>query len=116
MNSGEDMSDADFEIYDPTSGIDAEREVPSRPVIRGNLPNPFSARTVVRFGIPEEGRVEIALYDVGGRRVAELAEGTYSAGYHEVIWENDGTVGTGLYFFRLGFGSDVVTHKVVVTK
>ncbi len=115
-NSGEDVSDADFEINDPTSGIDQERDVPSRPVISGSLPNPFSARTVVRFGIPEEGRVAIGLYDVGGRWVTGLAEGTYSAGYHEVVWENDGTVGTGLYFFRLRFGSEEVTHKVVVAK
>ncbi len=115
-NSGEDISDGYLEIYDPTAGVAAKREVPSRPLISGNLPNPFGARTVVRFGIPEDGCVRIALYDVSGRRVADLVEGTYSAGYHEVVWENDGAVGTGLYFFRLRFGSEEVKYKVVVAR
>jgi hypothetical protein len=114
-NTGEDDSDADFEINDPTAAVVADHQVPTRPVISGNLPNPFSARTVIRFGIPEEGRVRIALYDVKGRRVAGLAEGDYEAGYHEVVWENDGTAGTGLYFFRLTFGSEEVTYTVVVS-
>jgi len=113
-NSGEDVSDADFEINDPLAGMAGGSELPSRPVIAGSLPNPLTSRTTVRFGIPERGRVEIALYDVGGGRVAEVVGGSYPAGYHEAVWENDGTVGTGLYFLRLTFGTDRVTHKLVI--
>jgi 3',5'-cyclic AMP phosphodiesterase CpdA len=115
-NSGEDASDADFEVNDPTAGAGAGLGVPSRPVISGNLPNPFGARTVVRFGIPGEGHVDLALYDVSGRSVAKIASGTYPAGYHEVTWENDGSAGTGLYFLRLGFGPQEVTRKLVVAE
>jgi 3',5'-cyclic AMP phosphodiesterase CpdA len=113
-NSGEDTSDADLVINDPVAGIVPEVGALTKPVISGNLPNPFSSRTTVRFGIPEEGHVALALYDVAGKRVASLAADTYPAGYHEVVWENNGTAGTGLYFLRLTFGTDEVTHKVII--
>jgi predicted phosphodiesterase len=115
-NSGEDTSDAAFTVNDPDSGIGDESDVPLRPVISGTLPNPFSGRTLVRFGIPDGGYVEIALYDVKGRKVEVLAEAYYSAGYHEVLWESDGSVDSGLYFLRLRFGPDEVTRKIVVSK
>jgi 3',5'-cyclic AMP phosphodiesterase CpdA len=115
-NVSEDMGDADFQIYDPDSGAGTDARVPAQAVINSNSPNPFSTRTVVRFGIPERGYVEIALYDVSGRRAATVAAGVYSEGYHDVVWENDGTLGTGLYLLRLRFGSDEVTHKIVVSE
>jgi hypothetical protein len=115
-NSGEDVSDANFEIYDPVAGLDTAQELPARAVIRGNVPNPFSTRTAVRFGIPEAGYVEVALYNVSGQRVAILAEGSYSAGNHEVLWETGGITEPGLYFLRLRFASDEAIHKAVITR
>jgi hypothetical protein len=115
-NEGEDISDADFEVHDPTAGITTEPRIPSCPVITGTSPNPFRDRAVIRFGIPAEGKVEIALYDVAGRRVARLVDDRYPAGYHEVAWANPGTVGTGLYFLKLRFGRTEATHKVVVSR
>src|SRR5262249_43069924 len=38
-------------------------------------------------------RVEVDLYDLGGRKVRTLAKGSYSQGYHTVAW--DGTDGRG---------------------
>jgi hypothetical protein len=53
-----------------------------------NFPNPFSARggsayggnpsTVIRFDLPKEERVSLAVYDMRGRRVAALVDGTRS--------------------------------------
>jgi immune inhibitor A len=115
-NDGEDMSDADFEIYDPLAGVSTDKEVPSHLVITGNTPNPFSGRTTVKFGIPRDGRVDMAVYDVSGRLVTRLIDGSYTAGYHAVDWANESDVGTGLYFLRLRLGPDEVTHKVVLSR
>jgi hypothetical protein len=114
-NSGEDVSDADFEIYDPLSGV-AESEIPAGVVIAGAEPNPFSQRTSVRFGVPKDGRVELVVYDVSGREVATLAERHCAAGYHSVDWVAGETVRTGIYFVSLRYGTDEVTHKVVISK
>jgi hypothetical protein len=115
-NDGEDVSDADFELYDVLSGVRTDREIPSRLVITGNVPNPFSGSTTVKFGIPRDGRVDMAVYDVSGRLVTRLAAGVYTAGYHAVEWGGDGEVGTGLYFLRLRLDGDEVTRKVVISR
>jgi immune inhibitor A len=115
-NDGQDESDADFEIYDPLAGVIAEKEMPSQLVINGNTPNPFSGRTTVRFGIPREGRVNMAVYDVSGRLVTELLDESYPAGYHAVEWASEGDVATGLYFIRLRLDRDEVMHKAVISR
>jgi hypothetical protein len=115
-NSGDDVSNADFEIYDPTSGVMQEPVVPERLVISGAQPNPFSERTAIRFGLPRAGHITMDVYDVSGRMITNLTDGVYKAGYHIVDWTNDGSVGTGLYFLRLRMGSELVVRKVVVSR
>ena len=115
-NSGEDVSDADFEVYDPMAGVDITEDIPARALIKGNAPNPFATTTQIDFGIPVEGHVQVIAYDVSGRVVDVLVEGVYSAGYHSVTWTRDDTLGSGLYFIRLQFGSEQATHKVVIFK
>jgi hypothetical protein len=113
-NSGADASNADFEIYDPAAGVPADRDVPERLVITGNTPNPFSETTTIRFGLPADGRVEVDVYDVSGRRVARLAEGEYEAGYHKVRWQR--ASGRGIYFVKVRFGEEEATRKVVISR
>jgi hypothetical protein len=115
-NEGEDISDADFEIYDPLSGVVGEPEIPDRLVIAGASPNPFGDMTSIRFGIPEAGRVRIGMYDVSGRLVAEIADRQYPAGYHSIDWTNNGSIGTGLYFLRCRFDREEISHKVVISR
>lgn len=114
--SGEDESDADFEIYDPAAGIGPRDDPPVQALISGNIPNPFSRRTVVRFGVPAAGWVELGIYDVSGRLVARIARGAFEAGYHEVAWENDEGARPGVYFLRLSFGRTEATRKIVISK
>jgi hypothetical protein len=114
-NNGEDVSDGNFEIYDPQSGVSGQ-EIPAGVVMAGADPNPFGERTSVRFGIPKDGRVSLVVYNVSGRVVASLADCDYTAGYHSVAWAPGGAVGTGIYFVSLHFGSSEVTRKIVISK
>jgi hypothetical protein len=116
MNTGEDASDGDFEINDPLAGTQPEPEIPSNLVITDTRPNPFSESAVIQFGLPRDGFVEIDAYDVAGRLAATLVRAEYPAGHHEIDWQNDGKVGTGIYFLRLRLGPDTVTRKVVVSR
>jgi hypothetical protein len=109
-NYSQDMSNADFEIRPASAGI------PAHLVMEGTSPNPFSGHASIRFGLPQEGTVEIDLFDVSGRFVMNLVRDHYSEGYHAVDWDNDGAVGSGLYFIRLRLGSDTATRKVVIPR
>ncbi len=115
-NHGEDTSDGNFELYDPASGIDVTTDIPGSAVITGNSPNPFTETTQIRFGIPADGQVRLAIYDVTGREVDLLLDRLLPAGYHSVNWRNSDPLGMGLYFIRLRTGSEEVTHKAVFSR
>lgn len=71
-----------------------------------NRPNPFTNETQIRFAVPAEGaKVNLAIYDVTGRRVRELVRGRVDGGVHTAVWDGrDGEglkVGAGVYFTKL---------------
>jgi hypothetical protein len=82
-------------------------------------PNPArSAR--VSFGLPHAAQVELAVFDVGGRRIVQLERGSFAAGSYSRTWdgraENGASVGPGLYFYRLKVGNEVRTLQAVRLK
>jgi hypothetical protein len=85
-----------------------------------NQPNPFRPETTIRFALPEAGDARLAVYDVTGRAVRELANGPRAAGRHTVTWDGqdrDGNrVAAGVYFYRLTAGGEVLTRKMTVLK
>jgi hypothetical protein len=60
--------------------------------------------STVLFGVERTGRVQVAIYDVSGRRVRLLADRVFPAGEHELRWDgtNDGgqSVARGVYFVK----------------
>ncbi len=94
--------------------------VPARLALGRNYPNPFNPKTTLRFALPTAGQVELAVYDVSGRRVATLAKGMMDAGHHELDWlgTDDGghPVSSGIYFSRIIFGEEVLTNKMLMLK
>jgi hypothetical protein len=66
-----------------------------------NIPNPFQSSTTVRYQTKETGQVEIAVYDMLGRRVRTLVDRKVQAGKDlQVRWSGN-SVGSGMYFVRL---------------
>jgi len=90
-------------------------EVPASLALLGNHPNPFNPRTTIRFELPAAGRVELAVYDAAGRRVAVLADGYETAGEHEVVWDTTGHA-PGVYLYRLTAGSAALVRRFVVSR
>jgi len=86
----------------------------------GCHPNPFNPKTTVAFYMPERGAMELAVYDVSGRRVALLESGTTDAGEHRAEWNgrcSDGSAAaTGVYFMRLRTPDGTKTVKAVLLK
>lgn len=82
-------------------------------------PNPSREGGVLRFQLPEARRVEVAIFDVTGRRVASLTNEVMSAGTHSVEWQRRDSagrrVGPGVYLARLRSGNvERVLHVVLV--
>ena len=65
-----------------------------------NYPNPFNPATTIRYDLPRESRIRLAVYDLTGREVALLHDGTQQAGRHEVEW-NAAPFASGVYMIRM---------------
>ncbi len=85
-----------------------------------NYPNPFNPVTTLRYDLPENSFVNIAIYDLVGREVRTLVNHTQDAGFKSVIWDatNDygKSISTGIYFYQIHAGGFVQTKKLVLLK
>ena len=85
-----------------------------------NYPNPARDGTVIKFALPAQAEVELAVYDLSGRRVATVAKDVRGAGVYEERYSltDDGgkPLPAGVYLYRLTAGSDVATKKMVIAR
>jgi hypothetical protein len=86
-----------------------------------NSPNPFNPTTVIRYDVPDEGtQISLRIYDVTGRLIRTLVDGSVPPGQQSVTWDGvDGhgnQVSTGIYFYRLQVGGTTLTKKMVLLK
>jgi len=79
--------------------VSEEQQIPESYELLGNYPNPFNPTTTVPFDLPEASIVKITIYDLTGRRVALLADGSYHAGSHTLTFDGS-RLPTGVYFIR----------------
>ena len=86
-------------------------------------PNPISGSvgsSIASFVVPAEERVQAAVYDLSGRRVALLLDEIASAGMHQVSWKGRDSSGRrvapGLYVLRLDAPSGGASAKIVVVR
>ncbi len=90
------------------------------PTLETARPNPFSHRARIRYTLPAAGRVEIAVFDVSGRRVATLVDGSRPAGEHETVWDGRDEAGRtavpGVYFTVLDLGGERRVRKLVLSR
>ena len=81
-------------------------------------PNPLRGGTVLAFDLPSAAAVSLGIYDLGGRRVTSLVEGSLGAGHHSLRWnahdDAGRTVPAGLYFVRFATPGLTRTTRLVV--
>ena len=91
-----------------------EDPLPTEFALRSNYPNPFNPRTTIAFDLPSRAEVKLVIYDVLGRQVRVLVDGTRAAGTHEVVFEaSDLPSGTYLVRLETPQGSFVQTMQLV---
>jgi len=85
-----------------------------------NYPNPFNARTVISYSIPERTRVTLAVFNVMGQNVVSLVADVQEPGFYAVDWQGKDRsgrrVGNGVYFTVLSAGPFRKVQKLLFLK
>ncbi|MBN2781148.1 MAG: T9SS type A sorting domain-containing protein, partial [Candidatus Marinimicrobia bacterium] len=94
--------------------------IPDNFMLHQNYPNPFNPTTTIRFDLPADAKVNLAIYDITGRKIRTLINGTIQAGYNRVVWngtDNHGNpISTGMYIYKLQAGDQVDIKKMTFLK
>jgi hypothetical protein len=101
--------------YTPNVAVREHGTVASTFSLQQNYPNPFNPSTVIGFRIPASAYVSLTVFDLLGRETGILVNGIKDAGYHEVTF-NASLTTSGVYFYRLQYGSIVETRTMMLIK
>jgi hypothetical protein len=86
-------------------GADETPYIPMTTALLQNHPNPFNPTTTITYDVAAAGPVRIDIYDVSGRLVRTLVNGSKDRGRYAVEWDgrdtNGAQVTTGVYFSRM---------------
>jgi hypothetical protein len=116
-----DHRDGNWEIYykrDPTGNVGIQNistEIPSAYSLSQNYPNPFNPETNIKFAIPKNGFVNIAIFDMLGKELETLVNEQLAPGTYETNW-NASNYPSGVYFYKLSAGDISETKKMLLLK
>jgi len=89
--------------------------VPDSFSLGSSTPNPARDRATIRYGLPEASAVTLTVYDVMGRKIVTLAQGTKPAAVHEAVLDA-APLPSGMYVYRFRAGSFTETERLVVVR
>ena len=94
--------------------------IPMELTLRQNHPNPFNPITLIEYDLPNNGFVNMAVYDMMGRLVKTLLNVSKPAGHNQVLWhatnDNNEPVSAGVYIYVIQFGNSIETKKMILLK
>jgi hypothetical protein len=97
------------------TGIEDESGVPMVTELHQNYPNPFNPATTINFNLAKDSKVSLVVYDVMGRKVADLVNKNMVSGSHKVSFDASNLV-SGVYYYTLKAGEVNQTKKMMLIK
>lgn len=80
-----------------------------------NAPNPFNPTTIITLTLGQAASVDLKVYDLAGRVVANLFQGSLAAGAHPFQFSGE-NLPAGVYVYRAEVSGNVVTGKALLVK
>ncbi|MBL7014403.1 MAG: carboxypeptidase regulatory-like domain-containing protein [Candidatus Marinimicrobia bacterium] len=94
--------------------------IPGSFALHQNYPNPFNPKTEIQFDLPENGIVEVAIYNLMGQKINTLISGELAPGFHKIEWNgkdlNGQSVSSGMYFYSFTSKGFKSTRKMLLLK
>jgi len=115
--------------FDPQPGVEETARIglPKFFSLSQNHPNPFYLSTTIHYTLPVDSRsalggtvdrkVSLKIYELTGRLVRILVDGSQESMVYRVQWEGSDDLGqkvpSGIYFYRLQAGDFITTKKMI---
>jgi hypothetical protein len=101
--------------FEYSEAVEVVLGAPDRLALYPSFPNPAVGRTTIQYALPQAGAVQLAVYDLLGRRVELLVDRTQAAGRQEVAFDARG-LASGLYLVRLTADGQTRTQRLTVVR
>ena len=123
LTPGKTMTGFDPDYLIPanlTSIQNVKSENASGSTLSQNYPNPFSYSTIIDFELKTDQRIQILIYDLGGRQVKSLANQNFFTGKNSLTWDGTNDAGNkvnrGLYCYVLMNNNEQLSKKMIYTR
>lgn len=107
-------------VTSTTSVTEMDTKIPESFELLQNYPNPFNPLTTIRYAIPHSQNILLCVYDMNGKKIADLVNNYQNPGTYNVTWNgtnNTGeTVASGVYFYKLQTENFSETKKLLLMK
>jgi hypothetical protein len=90
-------------------------QIPNEYFLSQSYPNPFNPSATICYGLPDNARVTITIYDILGRTIQTLVSENQAAGYHQITW-NAGNMPSGTYLYKIQAGDYSASKKMQLLK
>lgn len=97
-----------------TTGI-TNSQIPAEFSLSQNYPNPFNPSTKIKFALPTMANVSLKIFDLTGKQVAQLVNGSLPAGTHEYTFDAS-QLSSGVYFYKLESKGFTQVKKMMLVK
>ena len=123
VSDGDDCAWIDFVIL-PANTPEVSVDNPEISILQtkllGNYPNPFNPSTKISYQLQEKTDVSLEIYNVKGQKVVTLLNTMQDKGKHSIAWDGlddqQKTVSSGIYFYRLNTGKFTKSQKMILMK
>ena len=105
--------DGSYKYYDLNQ--DVEIAAPISYALSQNYPNPFNPTTKIKYSVPFDGFVSVAVFNILGKKVANILGSVQKAGNYELTFDAT-NLASGMYIYRMKAGDFVSIKKMMILK
>jgi hypothetical protein len=108
------------EVFTQSYKFSTTAPLPEQYALHQNYPNPFNSSTTIRYDLPEDSHIHIAIYNILGQEVRVLVDGFEPAGFRSIRWHGkdnfNRNVSAGVYFLLMESKDFTLTRKLILLK
>jgi hypothetical protein len=105
----------EVKILPTVSAEDFPISIPSSSILNQNFPNPFNPTTTITYDITQHSFVQLCVYDLLGKQISTLVDEEKKPGRYETTWDAS-DFPSGIYFYRLNVGNNLLSGKMSLVK